>query len=306
MFYSKKHIIFSLIILFSGGVTFCQNYVDLAKIQYAVTPFNEYKNDSLNIFSKTQVIEFNTDLTAPIVLKNNNVIITGLVYEQINLKTENSNNLLYTINPKVGIKIKNSEKISSTYIALPKISSDLNSIDANHFQIGAIALYDITKSSGFKYKFGMYYNSELFGPFFVPLLGFYYLSENKKFEANFTLPVSAQLNYKLTDWISSGLSFTSFIKSYYLGKTSHNYMVKYSNEIFASLQFNLQSYHLVIEPQMGYSIARSYRAYASDDKIDFGFSAFKFGDHRNQLNNDFNDGMIFKVRLLYRFITDNN
>ncbi len=286
--------------------TFTQNYVDLAKISYAVSPFNEYKDDSLNILPPTQIIEFSTDLTVPIILKNNNVIISGLIYEQINLRTENSDQLIYTINPKIGIKLKNSEKFSSTYIALPKLSSDLENIDKKHFQIGAIALYELTKNTNFKYKFGMYYNSELFGPFFVPLLGFYYLSNNKKFEANFTLPVSAQMNYKLNKWLSSGISFSSFVKTYHLGDFNNRYLVKYSNEIFATLQLDLKSYRLVIEPQVGYSVARSYRMYASDDQFDFGFSAFKFGDDRTQLNNDFNDGLIFKIRLLYRFVTDNN
>ncbi|MCB9335108.1 MAG: hypothetical protein H6586_03105 [Flavobacteriales bacterium] len=286
--------------------TFTQNYVDLAKISYAISPFNEYKDDSLNILPPTQIIEFSTDLTVPIVLKNNKVIISGLIYEQINLRTENSDQLIYTINPKMGIKFKSSEKFSSTYIALPKLSSDLENIDEKHFQFGAIALYELTKNTNFKYKFGLYYNSELFGPFFVPLLGFYYLSNNKKFEANFTLPVSAQMNYKLNKWLSSGVSFSSFVKTYHLGDFNNRYLVKYSNEIFATLQLDLKSYRLVIEPQVGYSVARSYRMYASDDQINFGFSAFKFGDDRTQLNNDFNDGLIFKIRLLYRFVTDNN
>jgi len=301
-----KHIILLTSIITLPILSYCQNYLDIAKFHYSSTPFNTPEDDSLNTIPNTQIIEFGADLTTPIVLKNENIIISGLIYEQINLKTENTNSLLYTVNPKVGLKFKNSETINTTLVALPKLSSDLKSINSNHFQIGAIALWDIQKEESFKYKFGMYYNSELFGHFIVPLFGFYYLSNNSKFEANFTLPVSAQINYKLTSWLNSGISFNSFVRSYYLGDIEDHYMVKSSNEIYATLQLNLKSYNLIIEPQAGYSIGRSYRSYQSSDKIDFGLSAFKFGDDRTQLNNDFNDGLIFKIRLLYRFMIENN
>lgn len=286
--------------------TLCQNYVDLAKFSFSSTPENELKNDTLNLNTPTQLIDFGIDLTAPIVLKNKNVFITGIVYEQTNLKTNNINNLIYTINPKVGYKIIHSENFISTLILLPKLSSDLKNINGNHFQIGGLALFEKTKTKNFKYKFGVYYNQELFSPFVVPLFGFYYKSDNQKFEANFTLPVYAGLNYQLSSWLNSGLSFSSFVKSYYAGNIKNQYLVKTSNEIFALLQFHSKSTHLVLEPQIGYSIGRSYRAYDSSDKVDFGFSAFKFGDDRKQLNQDFEDGLIFKVRLLYRFMIENN
>tara|TARA_R110001592_G_C13139864_1_gene747246 strand:+ start:775 stop:1644 length:870 start_codon:yes stop_codon:yes gene_type:complete len=287
-------------------VSFSQNYVDLAKFSYSATPENTLKDDTLNLNSKTQLIDFGLDLTAPIVLKNKNVFITGIVYEQTNLLTDGTNNLIYTINPKLGYKTIHSESFSSTLILLPKLSSDLKNINGKHIQIGGLALFEKIKTNNLKYKFGVYYNQELFGPFVVPLFGFYYKSENQKFEANFTLPVYASLNYKLNSWLNSGLSFNSFLKSFYVGKIQNQYLVKTSNEIFALLQVYSKSTHLVLEPQVGYSIDRSYRAYDSSDKVDFGFSAFKFGDDRKQLNRDFKDGLIFKVRLLYRFMIENN
>jgi hypothetical protein len=286
--------------------TLSQNYVDLAKFSYSATPENQLKNDTLNLNTPTQLIDFGVDLTAPIVLKNKNVFITGIVYEQTNLLIDGTNNLIYTINPILGYKTIHSEKFSSTLMLLPKLASDLKNINGKHLQIGGLALFEKIKTNNFKYKFGVYYNQELFGPFVVPLFGFYYKSENQKFEANFTLPVYASLNYQLNSWLNSGLSFSSFVKSYYAGNIENQYLVKTSNEIFALLQFHSKSTHLVLEPQVGYSIGRSYRAYNFSDKVDFGFSAFKFGNDRKQLNQDFKDGLIFKVRLLYRFMIENN
>ena len=301
---NKYLLVIGLLLSFSVG--YAQNYVDLAKFSYGITPENKYIDDTLNQNLKTQLIDFGTDLTAPIVLKNENVFIVGIVYEQTNLFTNNTNSLIYTINPKIGYKTKHSEKFSSTLILLPKLSSDLKSMDANHIQIGGLALFESIKNDNLKYKFGAYYNQELFGAFFVPLFGFYYKSKNEKFEANFTLPVYASLNYKLNSWVNSGVSFSSFVKSYYLGEVKNHYLVKSSNEIYALLQLNLKSTSLIIEPQVGYSIGRSYRLYESSDKVDFGFSAFKFGDDRKQLNQDFENSLIFKVRLLYRFMIHNN
>ncbi len=295
-----------LIFLIAPLLASSQNYVDIAKFSFSSTPENKLKNDSLNLNLPTQLVEFSTDLTAPIVLKNKNVIITGAIYEQTNLKTPNTNGLVYTISPKIGYKAILSESFSGTLILLPKLSSDLKNINSKHIQIGTVALFEKIKTSNFKYKFGVYFNQELFGPFAVPLFGFYYKSENKKFEANFTLPVYAGINYKLNSWLNSGITFNSSVKSYYLGDTQNSYLAKASNEIYALLQYHPKASRLVIEPQVGYSIGRSYRVYNEDNKIDFGFSAFKFGDDREQLNHDFEDGLIFKVRLLYRFMIDNN
>jgi hypothetical protein len=299
-------VIVFLFFVITPYLSFSQNYVDLAKFSFSATPENQLKDDSLNFNTPTQLIDFGLDLTAPIVLKNKNVFITGIVYEQTNLKTANTNSLIYTINPKFGYKTIHSESFSSTLMLLPKLSSDLKNINGKHFQIGGLALFEKVKNKNFKYKFGAYYNQELFGPFAVPLFGFYYKSENQKFEANFTLPVYASLNYQLNSWLNSGVSFSSFVRSFYIGDVKNQYLVKTSNEVFALLQFHSKPTHLTLEPQVGYSIGRSYRAYDSSDKVDFGFSAFKFGDDRKQLNQDFNDGLIFKVRLLYRFMIENN
>ncbi len=294
-----------IFLLFTFNFISAQNYVDLAKIGYAVTPFNNY--DSLKGIS-TQIQEFSTDITLPIVLDSSKSIITGVLFEQISLVNQPANqSTFYTINPKVGININHSNKVSGTYVFLPKISSDLTSgLSQKHFQFGGLGLIQVKTSAQFKYKFGVYYNQELFGPFLVPLLGFYYQSKNKKFEANFTLPISADANHQLVKNVKAGLNFNAFVKSFYAPQFNNNYLTKTTNELFAYLQFNFPSYRILIEPQVGYSVARSYRIYNTNDKLDFKVSAFKFGPDQQPLNFDFNDGLIFKVRLVYRFMLENN
>lgn len=298
-------IIIALFFFFSLGVAQSQNYVDLVKIGYSATPFNKY--DSLNGIS-TQIQEFSTDITLPIVLDSTKSIVTGVLFEQISLVNQPANqSTFYTINPKIGINIKHSKKVSGTYVVLPKISSDLtNGLNQKHFQFGGVGLISVKTSSQFNYKFGAYYNQELFGPFLVPLIGFYYQSKNKKLEANFTLPIIADVNYKIAKNIKTGLNFNAIVKSFYAPQFNNNYITKTTNELFTYLQFNFPSYRILIEPQIGYSIARSYRIYNTEDKLDFKLSAFKFGPDQKPLNVDFNDGLIFKIRLVYRFMLENS
>jgi len=283
--------------------TNAQNYVDLVKINYSSTPFNSY--DSLQGI-KTQLQEFSTDITLPVVLDSTKTLLTGILFEQINLVNEpSSQSTFYTINPKIGLNYKHSEKVTGTYVFLPKIASDLqNGLNQKHFQFGGIALYNIKKSELFKYRFGAYFNQELFGPFVVPLLGFYYQSKNKKLEANFTLPISADLNYELTKNIKTGVAFNAIVKSFFTAEFNNNYITKTTNELFGYFQFNFPSYRILIEPQVGYSVARSFRIYQADDKLDFKLSAFSFGSKQTPLNYDFNDGLIFKIRLVYRFMLE--
>lgn len=286
-----------ILLLFFTSNLAAQDYVDLIKNHYAISPSNNF--DSIG--GNTDIEEFGTDITLPIVLKNENVFVTGIAAEQIKLQLHPLANpsTISSIGLKLGYQANHSEKLTGTYIVLPKMASDFKNTGSKDFQLGALALYKIKKSELFKYHAGLYYNSELFGPFVVPLLGFYYQSENKKLEANFTLPIWADINYSLTNWMNIGTNFSANVRSYHLAN-ANSYVVKKSNDVFSYLQFNIKK-SFILQTKVGYSIGRSYAAYTDDDKTDFGLSAFRFGDDRTELNPTFKDGVIFRVRLLYRF-----
>ena len=150
----------------------------------------------------------------------------------------------------------------------------------------------------------MYYNGELFGPFFVPLFGFYHLSADERFEMNVRLPLAVDMNYQLKPWLKTGLEFSAFVRSYHLNEpyqgNEQNYLVKASNELFAYLHLNLSS-NIILKTKAGYSIGRNFRVYDIEDRVTWGLSAFRFNDERRQLNADFNDGFVFRAELIYRF-----
>lgn len=292
----KKTLLF-LLLLYTSFLSFGQNYVDLARFHYSNTPQNNFDS----VPGNTNVEDFGLDVTLPIKLNENNAILTGFNIDQLTTKIYPSDNFstLSTINLKIGYNKTHSNKWSGTYLLLPKISSDFKNLTHKDYQFGGLILMKYHKKENLKYNAGVYYNSELFGPFIVPLLGLYYKSANGKFETNLTLPIWADINYQLNNFIKIGANFSAFVRSYHLSN-KNAYVVKKSNDIFGYLQFNLNK-SILLQTKTGYSIGRSYKVYDDNDKTSLGLSAFRFGDNRTVLNPTFKDGLIFKVRLIYRF-----
>ena len=279
-----------------------QNYFDIGSISYANTPSNKFENSS----EQTKLEELELKLIFPVVIDEKNVLLTGLYANrtQVELDPDISGNInLNSIGLVLGLNHTYSEKWSATYMVLPKISSDLNGLSGKDFQLGLLSLFNYTKRSDLKYKIGLYANTERYSLSVLPLLGLYYQSPDKKFEANFTLPISADVNYQLFEKTKVGLNFDGFGSSYNLNKRLYinrdTYAVKTSNELFAYLMFQLgESFY--VKPKLGYSIFRTYKVFENNDKVDFSVGPFYVGDNRSQLNTNFEDGAIFKIEMLYR------
>ncbi len=295
----QSFILFSFLSL-SG---YAQNYVDIAKIYYANTPYNTFNGTN----EGSNVEEFSLDLLYPIKLKNDNAFITGVFTEAIRTRVSPANSNLtsvYTINPKIGMSIKHSEKWSGTYVFLPKIASDLKAFGSDDLQFGAFGLLKYKKNKNLNYKLGLYYNGELFGPLFVPLFGLYYLSPNKKFETNLTLPIAGDANYALKSWVKVGVNYFGLVRSYNLNAPYDGdpnvYLAKTTNEVFGYLQFHFGK-SVLLQTKVGYSIGRNYSVYDDADKISWALSAIKLGDEREALNPEFENGMVVRLNLIYRF-----
>ena len=283
---------------------FGQKYVDIAKFWYGNSSLNKFDNST----ASTRLQEVGVDVTMPFVVNSSDAVLSGLFYERITTRLfeDDPETTVSVIGVRAGMSKKHSDKLSGTYLLIPKIASDFEHIGTQDFQVGAIALLKYTRSDKKNYKVGLYYNSELFGPFVVPLFGIYYLSENEKFETNLTLPFLADMNYKLHERLNIGLNFNGQVRSYHLTEVSSTslpgYLVKATNELYSYLKFNLTE-SLSIQTRLGYSVGRNYRVYDENDKITFGTMLIKVGDDRTQLNTDFSDGFIYQATVLYRFIT---
>lgn len=300
-----KKIIATILCLFIIGNVFSQKYVDVAKFYYGNSSQNKFENSD----SSTRIKELGLEITIPIVINPSDAILTGLVYERIQTRffEKDPETTVSVIGLRAGFSKKHSDKWSGTYVLIPKLASDFDHIGSKDFQLGVIALLKYAKRTNKNYKLGIYYNSELFGPFIVPLFGIYYLSPDGKFETNLTLPFVADINYKLHQRLNVGLNFNGQVRSYHLTEVSSTnqpgYLVKATNELFSYLKFNLTE-NLSVQTRLGYSVGRSFRVYDEDDKISFGSVLIKVGDDRQQLNTDFSDGFIYQAMLLFRVKTE--
>ena len=208
---------------------------------------------------------------------------------------------LYSTNLKLGMASTWSEKWSTTIVLLPKIASDYKNIMGDDFYFGGFALLKLKKNENFKYRFGIYATQEAFGFFTTPILGWYYLSPNKRFEMDMSLPIAADVSYKLglttvgVDYFGIGRSYNVHYKN-----APTLYADLSSLEFAGYLQFNTLEESVLLRAKAGYS-SNSYEVYAEGKKIDLGVSAFSFGDDRTQLNPSINGGVFLKFEAIYRF-----
>jgi hypothetical protein len=300
----KRTLLIKLYLVFSFGLLsiglHAQDYIDLFKFNYAQAPNSTFDNSSVN----TTLVELTGDFTLPIVLNDKYNIITGASYENFSASFDPGRAVesITGITAKLGLNITHNEKWSGTYMALPKIASDLKDISNRDFQYGAIVLLKYTKTATFNYKFGVYANDELFGPLIVPIFGLYYLSPSEKFEAKILAPLAADFNYSFTNNIRVGLNFNGQVRSYNIttpiGTEADRYLEKSSNDLIAYFQYGLNN-GINLQVGVGRSIGRSFRLY--NEKIAFALPLAKFSDNRTQLNSDFSDSWVFKVGVFYRY-----
>ena len=300
----RIHSAVSLIFLlaFNTEFYFSQNYVDVLKIGASTTPENKFDSTDFS----TSVTEFGVDLTAPVKINDKYTFLTGVIYENINVRLFPGEKIktFSAVAIKLGLSAKLNERVSATFVGLPKLASDfVGHVIHKDFQIGGIALFRYNKTDNLNIKYGVYYNSEKFGPFFVPLLGVYYLSTNKKFELNALLPLQVDVNYRFIKLMNAGINFNGLVRTYHLSDVNNrvqsSYLHRSTNELFAYLRFNFGGKALLYL-KCGQSFARYYRVYNDNDLVNFGMPLTYIGPKRSTLNTDFADGLIFQIGFTYR------
>jgi hypothetical protein len=286
-------------------IGFPQNYFDIANFTYTNTPSNDFEISDAH----TTVKEIALELNFPLIINPKTTILTGLFLNKtkLNIDANLSSSNLNVLGLTIGINKVINDKWSATFMAFPKIASDKIKLSNDNLQLGFLTLFTNKKRDDLKYRYGVFANTENYGLIIVPILGLYYLNDNKTFEANLNLPINADINFKMSNKLWLGIQFDGLGTTYNLNEQNYSangaYVSKTSNELFSYLRFKL-SKSLYINTKVGYAISRNYKIYDANDKIDLALSAFYFGDDRTQLNERFKDGAIFKVELFYRLHFD--
>ncbi len=273
--------------------------MDLFRIGYGQTLNNNFEG----VDSSTNVASFEVGFTLPVVLNENHALITGadFSFNKVQLFPKEDYSSLFSTNLKLGMASIWSEKWSSTIVLLPKIASDYKNITSADFYFGGFALLKLKKNENFKYRFGIYASQEAFGLFTTPIIGWYYLSPNKRFEMDMSLPISADVSYKFGT-TTLGVDYFGIGRSYnvHYENAPTLYADLSSLEFAGYLQFNTFEESILLRAKVGYS-SNNYEMYPEGEKIDLGVSAFSFGDDRTQLNPSINGGIFLKFEAIYRF-----
>ena len=204
-----------------------QPYLDLISVntQYMGTTYN----DSSKSRNNTQ--SYFIQAFIPIKLDSQNTFLTRFYGEQLsstisNAAYSNSTNL-YCLFIGLGLQHESkNKKWKYLGMVVPRIASDLKEkISSYDEQMGGYVVLIYNKSTTLKLKAGIYYNKDLFGNFFLPLIGLDW-KINDRFSTYGLMPNFYRFEYAIAKQkIYTGLGYKGFTRSYRLNSTlDHNYV----------------------------------------------------------------------------------
>ena len=206
-FASMKRIMFvALSVLFIQMNTQAQYFIDIFS----------FNRQAYNIPSGGQTSDLFVNAFIPKVLKNGNTIFVRAHYEKLEMKNDSLSAAYSSITMPLGMQVQlKNPKVKFTGLIIPKIAgADLGAAFSNVFQIGAYSLFTVTESEKFRYKFGLYYNREFFGNFFVPLVGIDW-KVSDRLTIYGTLPNSMKFSYAVApSRVNTGIAFRSMTRSF--------------------------------------------------------------------------------------------
>lgn len=248
---------------------FSQPYVDVMSVNYQ--HFSSQYTDSAK--SKNKTGDYFVNLFIPKQYKNDNVLLMGFNYEMIHssiVSDSSYSSKLYYLTLPLGFRFTaKSKKWNIVVMSLQRLASDFKDvIDKKDYQIGGVFLQTFIKNENLKFKYGLYYNREFFGDFFVPLVGVDWRI-NKRVNMYGVLPSFYRVEFNIVkNKLYAGLGVKFLNRSFRLSKWQGNDYVRYNErqvKIFADYFVYKK---LLLFAELGYSIGDNplqYRYNTSDD-----------------------------------------
>ena len=184
----------------------------------------------------------------------------------------------------------------------PRLMSDFKNLDGNSFQMGAVVSFERRFNDALKLGFGAMYNQERFGPYFVPLFILNW-QVSSKLNINGLIPITARIEYKAKENLTIGINHFGMSTSYYLGDDAYagDYIERLSIDPTLFVRQKLFG-PLYLEAMVGRTIARGYKQYSGDQKVDLAIPLVTFGDNRTVKSVKFNDGLILNLKLVINIL----
>jgi hypothetical protein len=288
---TMKSILTIILFCFSQGLP-AQRYLDIAKISGGFSPITGMgeKRDSIkNHF-------FSVNLTIPIELKRGgDAIVINPFFEDHQGEISNVNFHVSSQGSMLGFLKKdvfeNWDVLSGLIVRRNK---EVGRKTEDNWQYGGVVLATWKRNQFAALKFGLYYNREFFGNYFMPLVGIDWKinSSNNLFGV---LPGKMTFEHKVNRRFYYGINFRALTNSYrrqtidpcFGGDCSaKNYLKVEDNQlgIFGDLYVVK---NIALSPELGYTILRKYR-YGYKGK-----SLHHYTDYRS-------DNFYFRIQLAYR------
>lgn len=284
-----------LLFLFAGlGLNLsAQPFIDIVNIHYQKSPEAALYGKDKNPFSTDYfVANFNLPLKA---FKRDRLIINP-VFEWNHLGFGNQEYLntdLYGLTMALSyVKQWKNDKWKTVFVSINRISSDLNKITIKHYQPGGALITIYERSKKVRYKLGVYYNSEFFGAYVLPLLGIEW-SISDRLILHGLVPRNLVLEWRITPSLYAGINWRAITNSYrYRSEHTSDYFKIEENQVrlFADIYLTR---HLVLNFETGHTFLREYNQRSELNRI-VGL------DSDLQLN----EGLLFKAGIFYRIRLD--
>ncbi len=203
-------------------------------------------------------------LFLPVKFGKGNVFMLRINAEQLTVSRSANTTLnysLYSLSVPIGLQLQSkNEKWKYTGIIIPKVNSDFaDNLDYDG-QLGGIGLITRVFNEKLQVRAGLYYNSDFWGHFFMPLVGVDW-KVNDRFRMYGTLPGNYRFEFLLRKKMYAGISFRSAQRSFRLQKKYDDAFVRVKEnqlkiffegfvvgkiligiDIYRSINYNLMTY----------------------------------------------------------------
>ncbi len=246
---------------------FAQPFIDLVNIRFSESPAN---TGLLNQGEQPMTMQHavaGLNLPVPLNKQQTDALLILPYVEQWKIQLPGKSATLHGLGIPVGIQktITANWRVNAILFYRINTATDLPAQINKKHQWGTAIIANYIKKETLIYKFGIYYNREFYGNFFMPLLGLDWQinSRNAIFG---TLPGAISWESKLNKKFSYGANFRAITNSYrYVVDGQPGYMSIDENQLGAYADYYLGK-HLVLNAEIGHSLFRKVRTGLQDQK----------------------------------------
>ena len=246
--------------LLLNTICFAQPYTDIASFAYQYFSSN-YKN---NPDIKNQTNQYSLNLFFPKEFNNGNVFLFRVNSELITSSTSSERETISSIALPTGFQFTSkNKKWKTVFMVIPKLASNFGTtISTKDWQFGGFFLENYMLNEKLKLKFGLYYNREVFGNFFVPLLGVDWKASERIYFYG-TLPTNYKIEYSIIkNKYFIGLDYKWVTRSFNLSNNLQHDYIRFDETLLKLFAEGFIAKNTLLSFEVGYSFGKNPLQYS--------------------------------------------